>query len=387
MKPIPTPQNNPCPHFKDCSGCSEPLSHAPPSIWSEVLSYFKDSGSVVPSLHQGSPIHWRHRAKVAVRGTPNNPLIGLFKRGSHEVYPIPECLVHHPHLNRAFETIRDWMKHHQLIPYQENTGHGDLRYLQGVVERSSGQVQLTFVLNTPNQDTPKAILWQILLSQLEKDHPDLWHSLWFNFNSQPTNSIFGPHWLQVGGKEWVWEVFGGIDVCYGAASFGQANISLFERMLIRLRDLLPPNARVAEFYAGVGAIGLFIAPHCQWVRCSEINPYAEICFEKSRSRLDPVQAAKLIFCSSSAKKSLSFLEEAKTVIVDPPRKGLDPTFLSALQTSLTVQQLIYVSCGWESFKRDCEQLLREQWTISSVDGYLFFPGSNHVELLVNFEKK
>lgn len=385
MKFNSTPKNYLCPHFKECSGCSAPLSYEPPPVWSEVLTFFKDS--VIPTLHQGPPIQWRHRAKVAVRGTPNNPLIGLFKRGSHEVSPIPECLVHHPHLNRAFEIIRNWIKQHQLIPYQENTGHGDLRYVQGVVERSTGQVQLTFVLNTPHQETPKAVLWHNLLSQLEKEYPDLWHSLWLNFNNKPTNTIFGPHWLQVSGKEWIWEAFDGIDVCYGAASFGQANLPLFERMLIRLRDLLPQKACVAEFYAGVGAIGLFIAPHCQWVRCSEINPYAEICFERSKTRLDCVQASKLTFCSSSAKESLSTLERATTVIVDPPRKGLDPSFLSALQSSPSVEQLIYVSCGWESFKRDCEQLHAQQWTISSVDGYLFFPGSNHVELLVNFERK
>lgn len=375
-----------CPHFTSCSGCSENLSLDPPPIWGEVLSFFKDSSPVLPLFHCGSPIHWRHRAKVAVRGTPGHPLIGLYKRGTHDVFPIPDCLVHHPRLNQAFEEVRKWMHREMLSPYQEHTRKGDLRYLQGVVERQSGKIQLVFVLNTPHQNTPKSHEWQKLISQLKQENPSLWHSLWLNFNTVPTNTIFGSHWLLVDGEEFLWEAFDGIDVCYGPSSFGQANLPLFECMLIQLRNLIPIGARTAEFYAGVGAIGLFIANRCEWIRCSEINPHAEVYFEQSRACLSPQETAKLIYYTASAEKSLSTMDGASTVIVDPPRKGLDASFFVALKQFTGVQQLIYVSCGWEAFKRDCKQLCSDGWSIVSADGYHFFPGSNHVELLVSFQK-
>ncbi|MFI0435726.1 MAG: hypothetical protein ACH350_08415 [Parachlamydiaceae bacterium] len=372
-----------CPHFQACAGCVEHLSHNPPPIWEEVLSFFLQLPT--PSFHAGLPIHWRHRAKLAVRGTSETPLIGLFKEHSHDVASIPQCLVHHPHLNKAFDIVREWMKQHKIDPYQEHSRRGELRYLQGVVERKSGRVQLSFVLNASASD----ILldrWGSLLVELSQEHPLLWHSLWINFNDQATNTIFGSDWMCAWGEKDLWEAFGDVDVCYGPASFGQANLLLFERMLFRLQQLIPFGARVAEFYAGVGAIGLCIASRSEWVCCSEINPFAEAYFHKARSKLKEKVANRLSFLTSSTKGGLSILENATTVIVDPPRKGLDPTFFSALNKACSIQDLFYISCGWEGFKRDYQQLFEQGWKVHSVDGYHFFPGSNHVELLVNFKR-
>lgn len=339
-----------------------------------------------PDLHIGSPLHWRHRAKMAVRGTSIHPLIGLFKRFSHDVFPIPECLVHHPHLNLAFEFVRTWMQKNAIIPYEEKTGMGDLRYLQGVVQRDCGRVQLSFVFNSSHLEGSQADCWRTLVEQLGKDYASLWHSLWINFNDQPVNTIFGSQWLHVWGEEQLWERFEEVKVCYGPASFGQANLPLFERMLIRIRELLPQQARVAEFYAGVGVIGLFIASRCQWVRCSEVNPFAESYFQHALAQMPSHIASRLTFFSCSTQKAFSLLEDATTVIVDPPRKGVDPCLFKALKEDPTIKQLLYISCGWEAFKKDCQRLCEEGWKVQSVDGYIFFPGSNHIELLVNFNR-
>lgn len=372
-----------CPYFGQCAGCSETLSLQPPPVWEEVLSFFPPP--IQPHLHVGSPLHWRHRAKMAVRGTRGAPLIGLFKRSSHEVFPIPACLVHHPRLNDAFDLIRLWMRQYELLPYEETSKQGELRYLQGVVQRESGRVQLTFVLNFARESV-QAYQWLTRLHQLGEAHPTLWHSLWINFNAQATNTIFGSQWACAWGEEHLWEQLGGVAICYGPASFGQANLPLFERMLNRIRELLPEKARVAEFYAGVGVIGLSVAAKCQWVQCSESNPQAEAYFNLARARLSPTIASRLTFVTGTTHTTLSILDDATTVIVDPPRKGLDPHFFSALKKALSVQQLLYVSCGWEAFKEDCQKLGEQGWKVQSVDGYLFFPGSSHVELLVCFEK-
>lgn len=369
-----------CPHFGKCAGCIENPSFDAPPTWNDVLSSYTLENP--PFLHQGNPYHWRHRAKMAVRGTPENPSIGLFKKNSHEVLPIPSCLVHHSQLNPAFEAIRKWMIQNSIAPYQEETGLGDLRYLQGVVHRETQKVQLTFVLNFSNQNQEKTSLWMSLLSQFASEN-DLCHSIWINFNRHQTNTIFGPHWLHVCGEKDLWEKFGTTQICYGPASFGQANLPLFEKMLFKIVDLLPENSSVAEFYAGVGAIGLFITSHCQSVRCSEINPFAETYFNLSRSRMAPQDASKITFTTAPTHKSKAILEGATTAIVDPPRKGLDPTLFPSIKNS-SLNQLLYISCGWDSFKKDCQQLLSEGWNLKSLDGYHFFPGSNHLELLANF---
>lgn len=373
-----------CSHFGECAGCNEGLSLKPPPIWEEVLSFFSPFPLI--HFHTGYPLYWRHRAKVAVRGTSSGPLVGLFKRASHDVCPIPNCLVHHPNLNLAFEIVRKWIQKNGILPYNEMGGKGDLRYLQGVVQRNTGRVQLSLVFNSSVSNKNKRDLWLSLIKQLRENDTSLWHSLWINFNDQATNVIFGSEWLLVWGEEFLWETFEGVQVCYGPASFGQANLPLFEQMLIRIRELIPPQSRVAEFYAGVGVIGLFIASHCEWVRCSEINPFAESYFQQACALLPKNISSRISFLSSSASEALSILEDATTVIVDPPRKGLDPRFYKALKETPTLKQLLYISCGWDAFKKDYEKLNEEGWRVCCMDGYHFFPGSNHVELLVNFER-
>lgn len=371
-----------CLHYQACSGCSELLTMDPPLIWNEILEHFK--GSLKPNLHQGSPIHWRHRAKVAVRGTSAAPLIGLFKKHSHEVIPIPSCLVHHPRLNRAFAIVKQWLQENRLVPYDENTSTGDLRYLQAVVERKSGKVQLTFVLNFSQSEAEKVNHWRKLIDKLGKEHEDLWHSLWMNYNDRATNIIFGLEWKLVSGEEFLWESFDSIGVCYGPASFGQANLPLFEKMLAQLREFIPNQAKVTEFYAGVGAIGIYIAGKCTSVVCCEVNPFAEFFFDQSRMHLAPATADKLTFRTLSTEMAFRLFEGATSVIVDPPRKGLDNSFFPALSQAASVSQLIYVSCGWDSFKRDSKKLFAAGWNLKNIEGYVFFPGSNHIELLANF---
>ncbi len=74
-------------------------------------------------------------------------------------------------------------------------------------------------------------------------------------------------------------------------------------------------------------------------------------------------------------------------LADPPRKGLDQDVLNAINSTATLKQFIYISCGWNSFKRDCEALIEAGWTLKNVNGYVFFPGSDHIEILADFRKE
>lgn len=371
--------NPSCKHFGICSGCSQDLTVATPAVWQEVIEFC--AGKVVPTLKQGPVTHWRCRAKLATRGTIDNPQIGLFKRNTHDVVPIPDCLVHHPKINLAIEAIKKWIGPHQIIPYNEQVGSGDLRYLQLVVERSSGKVQASFVIHAKEQTAR----WIKALEALQKDHPVLWHSLWLNFNHRPTNTIFGNQWLRVSGEELIWEKFNHIDICYLPSTFGQANLDLFEKMLARIYQWTPFQASVTEYFAGVGAIGLYIADKCAKVICEEANPHAEYGFLKAKEKLPQSIQEKLSFCKQPAEESLHLMNEATCVIVDPPRKGLTTAFKTALKNS-KAHQLIYVSCGWDSFKKDCDDLLEQGWAVKELEGYAFFPGSDHIELLTCFTR-
>ena len=60
----------------------------------------------------------------------------------------------------------------------------------------------------------------------------------------------------------------------------------------------------------------------------------------------------------------------------------DPAAPARLRT------LIYVSCGFASFERDCDALVRSgQWALRHAEGFNFFPGSDALETLAVFRKR
>ena len=119
--------------------------------------------------------------------------------------------------------------------------------------------------------------------------------------------------------------------------------------------------------------------------------------------------------------------------MDPPRKGLHPSVICALQkvalserkaykakSTLTKvkdekrpwilrareaavqvdstplegssetwpETLIYISCGWDSFKKDCKSLMSSKaWHLQNAHAFNFFPGTDSIEVLAIFKRE
>lgn len=376
-----------CPHFPTCSGCSvnEDVTNIP--VYDEAKKFFYSGDKGHFKLNTGSACGWRCRAKLAVRGSKHEPLIGLYEAGTHNVIDIPKCRVHHPLINQAVEFLRIWIKAYGIVPYDERTGKGVLRYVELAVDRINQRVQVSLVLNQRQDEALLLTAQNAAIKSLWEGHPGFWHSLWLNFNKRRDNIILGNLWLHLYGEEWLWDRFCGRDVCFHPASFAQANPEMFERLLIELQRHVPQGTNIVEFYAGGGVIGLTLADKCNNLCCNEIVPLAERCFEMSLKRLPSGLKNKFTYVCGPAEKQIELLSSpVDVVIVDPPRKGIDAPLLEALCTVSTVKRLIYVSCGWKSFKNDCEKLLKSGWRLEFVESFLFFPGSDHLEILAVFDK-
>jgi 23S rRNA (uracil1939-C5)-methyltransferase len=370
-----------CPHFESCSGCSLKTKLEMPERLKEVQQCYP------VALQAGAAEGWRCRARLAVRGGADAPQIGLFKEGTHQVVDIPFCKIHHPRINQAVECVRSWIMDVAFPLYNEVQGTGLLRYLQLSVDRASKQLQLALVLNCKDSLSIDSSLFSGLQAALCQAMPSTEISLWLNFNMRRDNVIFGGSWQLLCGSPWLCASLLGKPICYHPGSFMQANPSMFEALLSKLALFIPPNSSVIEFFAGVGAIGLSLLDRCRKVMCVELVPLAKACFEASFSLLSADEKQKICFQTGEA--SPRDLEgEWDVVIVDPPRKGLTPKFIEALCAAEGVKRLIYISCEWESFKRDCAALQKPQvWELSALEPFLFFPGSQHLELLAVFDRK
>lgn len=374
-----------CPHFGPCSGCQKDEDVGNILLFQEARDFFLKLGISPFHLHRKSAVSWRYRAKLAVQGSVLTPHIGLYKRGSHDVLDIPQCKVHHPLINCAIKIILDWIIQEGISPYEKG---GLLRYLQLTVENTTNQLQVVFVFNIREDMWKGSQLALEALNKLWDARVDLWHSFWINFNPAEGNVIFSPRWHLVKGKRW-------LNLRIEAAktsirlhpgSFMQANVEVFNDLLVRLKSFVPRGTHLLEYYAGAGVIGLSLLDRCEKICFVEIFPMAKECFEESIKPLTQEEKLRLSFIVANSAKSANLLDEKfDLVIVDPPRKGLDQNLLNALCAVKKNLRLIYISCGFESFKRDCDTLLQSGWKLAHAESFLFFPGSEHLEVLAIFD--
>lgn len=369
-----------CSYFPECSGCEIHGEITPPPIADELVHFFKEYADLPHfPIAIGEVVKWRTRAKLAVRGTSEVPLIGLYKRGTHDVVAIEECPLHHPAINKVALQLKALIQSQRIPPYQEPSQKGLLRYLQLFVERKSQKVQLALVVNSHSADAHlKSVVKQLYAE-------GGLHSIWLNFQPANTNKIFGDKWEFCEGEPYLWERMGSVDCAFHPACFSQANPALFDQVLERMQNWVIPQASVLELFSGVGVIGMHLAVHGSRVTAVEINPFSAECFQLSRLKLPPEVQERL---NMEIASSDSFqIDGYQVLVVDPPRKGLGSKLLEAIGRANDLEQILYLSCGPRSLQSDLKVLLSQGWKIDQAEGYLFFPGTNHVETLCSLSRK
>lgn len=339
-----------------------------PPIWNEIKEYF---GPI--SLHVGKTEGWRCRAKLAVRGTPSRPVIGIFRPGTHLVEDMGTCSDHHPSIEAAIEWVRRGIAKLQIIPLKEEGASGELRYLQFVVHRPTKKVQLTLVANG------EASLPRIreLADYLWAEHQ--WHSIWSNVQGGVTNTIFGPHWHLEKGEEVLWEELHASDVAFHPACFSQAHLDLFEKVLEEIYLWALPGRKVAEYYAGVGVIGRTLGEKSPIVYLIEENPFAAASFALAET------SPSYLYHTADAASCLVPVEEASLLVFDPPRKGVAADLLAACAAP-HLEQILYLSCNFTTLKRDIEKLKAFGWIVEKASAYLLFPHTDHIEVLTSLKR-
>ncbi len=351
-----------CPHFGACSGCTLKKNLDSPGIWQEAVEFLGPSELVTGSLYG-----WRTKAKLAIRGKFQNPQIGLFRQGTHDVEPIPDCLAHHPSINQAIKILKRAIAEEKVFIYDEKRGL--LRYVQLFVDLVTKKVQLSLVVQAHDGSLDR------LCANLLKN--DLWHSIWLNVQPAETNRILGEEWIHIWGEKFLWQELLGKRFPFHPGAFSQAHWTLFEKLAKQVVEWVPSRAKLLEIYAGVGAMGILASPKCAEVDLVENNPHSYLSFQEIKTSAH--------YHLIDGKSATHLLQKADCIIVDPPRKGIDPLLLESIKTFQGT--LIYVSCDFQTFKRDAKILLESGWLLQEGKGYLLFPGTNHVEIAALFHCK
>ncbi|MBI4369695.1 MAG: class I SAM-dependent RNA methyltransferase [Elusimicrobia bacterium] len=193
------------------------------------------------------------------------------------------------------------------------------------------------------------------------------------------------------GEPFLWQPILGRPFRYGISSFFQTNPAVFEKLLLDLFSKL--NKRewpvIFDLYCGVGSIALTIAG-------STHAPILGVEFSAA-SISDAWFNADALCCSSvsfleakieSAVKQLCLRPDWKegAVILDPPRSGLHPKVLEAI-VNHPPRLVAYVSCNPALACRQDLPRLSENYKITFIKAYDFFPQTEHYEAFFVMERK
>ena len=114
---------------------------------------------------------------------------------------------------------------------------------------------------------------------------------------------------------------------------------------------------IVDAYCGVGTISLMLAKKAKYVYGIEVVKEA-IINAKQNAKKNDIKNVEFKVAKVEDVINDYINKDVNTIVVDPPRKGLDQNVVKALLDS-NIKRIVYVSCNPTSFARDLN-LLKEK---------------------------
>jgi len=412
----------PCPLFNVCGGCQwQHMSYeyqldAKSDIVKQALKHIgKIDGSIVqPTLSSVKPLTYRNKAQFPVASVAKTGriLAGYYQQNSHELVNIKHCPVQPEVMDRVLETTKEILQSIDLSTYDERTGVGLLRHIAERYSFAHNKVLLTLVLNHKPRlphDLSDALI--AAAREIMQKVPEV-SGVCLNFNPASGNRIMGDTTTCVSGEPFLVEVMRsslpnapeklreGLKFRLSATSFFQVNSEqaavLLDQVLLAAtgqESVAPADAHfnqqiplLIDAYAGVGTMGMWLSSVCERIIAIEelassvengevnlaLNDLKNVGFVQDR-----VEEQVVELLSQGARPDV--------VVVDPPRKGIDPGGLRSI-IQLAPSRIVYVSCNPATLARDLRILEDSGYKTKRVQPIDMFPQTYHVESVAVLEK-
>ncbi|KAG9247208.1 putative tRNA (uracil-5-)-methyltransferase [Calycina marina] len=370
-----------CKYFSKCSGCQfqmldyhTQLQHKKTIVKKAFRNFSQLPPELVPPIEDtfGSPLQYSYRTKLTPhfdappgprrekKSFTEVPPIGFMLKGRRTTLDIEDCPI-------ATDAVRMGMKRERLrVAEQLHT------YSKGVT------ILLRESTRREENDDPKAA--EEPSETIKVTTPT--HTDFKTCVTDPTTKGLSTEYIEA-------FVFTSI-----ANSFFQNNNSILSPFTQYIRDnIIPPVAegqpKIKYFIDAYSGSGLFTitlsALFEQSVGIDVSGPSIVSARENAKlNNLTPEQCKFIDADANELFKSVTFPKDETVVVLDPPRKGCDKSFLKQL-LKFSPRRVVYVSCNVHTQARDVGVLVRgiedggTRYRIESLRGFDFFPQTSHVE--------
>ena len=316
--------------------------------------------------------NYRNKTQVPVRSVKGKMATGVFANDSHRLIPVDDFKINLPGIDEIVTGVRDILISFDEKPYDEGTHTGNIRHI--IVRKSSRTEEAMVIIITRSKSLfPKSKI----IPAITERFPNV-VSIVHNINNRRTSAVFGDKSEILFGKSSYEEKVAGKSFDVTAQSFLQVNIPqaevLYEKALALLN--LKGTETVLDAYCGIGTISLALADRAQQVIGIEVIP-AAVEIAKVNAEKNGIKNVK--FECGLVEDVIADLEVSlDAVVVDPPRKGLEPAFIDALLEKKP-GKLVYISCNPATLVRDLERFVEAGYELFDVQPVDLFPQTAHVE--------
>ena len=368
-----------CPIWKECGGCA--LMHVKypaqckmkeGNLKETLIKYADYNGRILPILKNPEPLSYRNSCKLPFGEEYGELYTGMYERDTNHFQKMERCYVHSKLLEQTRQEVLKIMNEHHLKMYDDKKKTG---YRTLVMKEFDSKIQIIFV--TGKEDLSEEFIHDV--TQLEGVV-----SIWQSVKTETKREVFGDMRF-IWGEEKMHLRLEDIQLSLLPRSFFQLNTKQSVNLYNVVKDWMPRSKTTVEAYSGIGAISLFVKDKAQEIIGVESIQDA---VDNANENAMLNHADNVSFICEDAGSALAHLvqeKEVDTLIVDPPRSGLDDTMKETILKS-KIKTMIYVSCNPATLAKDLG-VLKKEYRIVKIQPVDMFSQTPHVETVVLLSHK
>ena len=377
--------------LKDCGGCQiqeldykKQLDMKTNEVKQVITRIGKIEDVIIhDTIGMENPFRYRNKAQFPIQKVNGDPVIGFYKKKSHELIPTDKCIIQHDINDKIMKIIKTYINAYKVSVYDEKSNTGVLRHLVTKIGFTTKEVMVVLVANG------RKLPYLNELASVLKENVPGFKTLVVNVNRQKTNVILGRENIVIYGEGKINDYIGNLVFEISPLSFFQVNPVQTEVLYNKALEYadLKENDTVFDIYCGIGSISLFLAQRAKKVYGIEI---VEDAIKDAKINADLNKLNNVEFYVGKAEEVVPKMYKegkvANVVVVDPPRKGCDEKVLDTI-VSMQPDKVVYVSCNPSTLARDLNYLNERGFKCVEIQPVDMFPHTMHVECVCKLIKK
>ncbi len=340
-----------CPYFEECGGCQflnmnyqDSLDYKQNKVEEIMNKYLGIKIKINNIVACDNNLYYRNKTTFHVKND-----IGFFKEKTNTLIPVDKCYISDIRINDIYKEIKDNI---------------DLTNVNQIIIRATkNTLESMVIFKTSNYVDNKRII-DVLKNKVD--------SIYIN-----DELIYG--------KGKIIENLCNKNFYISPSSFFQVNTVQAEKLYNKAIEYanIKKEDTVLDLYCGTGTIGIVASDKANKVIGIELNKEA-IKDANENKKLNNIN--NIEFYAGDVGKILNKNNyKPDTIIVDPPRAGLDSLALSQI-LNIKPKKLVYVSCDLMTLARDLK-LLSNDYDILELTPVDMFPYTAHVESVCTLKYK